>query len=551
MPFLILVSLLLGGSLCPAADQAPLRPGVSVSQTRLSLAEAVERALKANLEIEIEQTNRATAAESVTAARAYLDPSFRWLPSVESRNTPTGSLLAPASGKITERFFTQDFTFRQRTPFEGLVLQADFQNVRQSTNNPFVALNPFITPRLVVGASLPLLRDRKIDRERADLLIRRKQADLSDVTFDLRVIDVVTRVEQAYYDLVTVRADLDVVMESVSLAREQLDRTRRMIDSGTMAPVELAGAEAELERRQDSYLSTLNLLNQAEINLKTLIAAGRGDEIWRDIVVPISTEQVATPPDAAKDLADLTEAAVAQRAEFRALTVRKDVNETQRQLARNQDQVQFNLTGAYISSGLAGTLAATGNPFASSQEALVSRLNELSARAGLAPVPNGSVGGSLPDSLIGGYGQSLGNLFSGRYSTVQAGVALDWNWRNTAARSALAQTAITDRRLDLEKRQMEQGIQAQVRIALQSIATSRQRITAAEASARAAKEKLDSEVRLFQSGESTNFLVLTRQNELADSRRRVVAATQEFNRSVARFAFALGKSLEQYGLRTR
>ncbi|MEJ7605365.1 MAG: hypothetical protein WKF37_03650 [Bryobacteraceae bacterium] len=32
-------------------------------------------------------------------------------------------------------------------------------------------------------------------------------------------------------------------------------------------------------------------------------------------------------------------------------------------------------------------------------------------------------------------------------------------------------------------------------------------------------------VRLFQTGESTNFLVLTRQNEYADSRRREVVAS--------------------------
>ena len=48
------------------------------------------------------------------------------------------------------------------------------------------------------------------------------------------------------------------------------------------------------------------------------------------------------------------------------------------------------------------------------------------------------------------------------------------------------------------------NIEAQVRNALQSIQTARQRITAAEASERAAKEKLESESRLFQTGESTN-----------------------------------------------
>ena len=91
-------------------------------------------------------------------------------------------------------------------------------------------------------------------------------------------------------------------------------------------------------------------------------------------------------------------------------------------------------------------------------------------------------------------------------------------------------------------------MEAQVRNALQSISTSEQRVSAAEASAKAAKEKLDSETRLFQTGESTNFFVLTRQNELSDSRRRVVLATLELNKAVARLQLALGKTLQSHSI---
>jgi len=57
---------------------------------------------------------------------------------------------------------------------------------------------------------------------------------------------------------------------------------------------------------------------------------------------------------------------------------------------------------------------------------------------------------------------------------------------------------------------------------------------------------LQSEIRLFRSGESTNFLVLTRQNELADSQRRAVVAKLDFNKAVARVRKALGTTLETY-----
>lgn len=550
--FLFFLPGLLAWGQQPAPEFTPPRAGVGITQTRLSLQEAVERALRNNLEIEVERTAQAAAVETARGAQAYLDPSFRWLPSIENRNTPTSSAFAPASGKITENFFTQNFSFRQRTPYQGLTFQADFDNVRQSTNNPFVTLNPFITPRLVLSVALPLLRNREIDQERAQLMVRRRQVEGSDVAFELRVIDVIARTEQAYYDLAAVRADLDVVAESVSLARDQVERTKRFISSGTVAPVELAGAEAELERRQDTYFATINNLNIVENNLKLLIAAGSDDSIWNDILVPTSADRAKDPPESQSLIPDLVKAAVGRRPEFRSLDIRRDINEVERSLARNNSKIQVNLTGAYVSTGLAGTAVTTVNPFAESQVASLERLNELSRRAGLDPINLGSsIGGGVPSSFVGGYGQSLANLFGVKYSTFQGGVAFDWNWRNTAATSALAQTAISEKRLGLERRQLEQGVEAQVRNAMQSLSSAKQRIVAAEASARAAKEKLDSEVRLFQTGESTNFLVLTRQNELADSRRRLVQATLEFNKSVARLEQALGNTLGTHSIRLK
>ncbi|MDX1978875.1 MAG: TolC family protein [Bryobacteraceae bacterium] len=541
--FLLLTGLSLNGQ-----NLAPTRVGVGAAQTRLTLEEAAQMALKNNLEIEIEKTSQASAREAVKGARGFLDPLFQFQPSAESRDTPTGSVLASATGKISESFVGQNFRFRQRLPWQGASFRADFENLRQSTNNPFVSLNPFLTPRLTFGVSMPLWRDRLLDRERSELLIRRKQVDVSDVDFELRVIDVIARVELAYYDLVGAREDVAVSEESVKLAQEQLERTRRMIEAGSVAPVELAAAEAELERRKDTYFTMLGQVTAAENNLKQLLAGGRDHEIWKDEIIPTSTARSDGPKG--YELPDMVRTAVGKRAELRAIDLRKLVNDQQRDQAVNQTKPAVNLTAGYASSGLAGTLLTTDNPFSGFQTLVAQRVNELSQSAGLPALNTPSFGG-VPTAFVGGYGQSLANLFGAKYSTFQAGLSFDLTLRNQAAHSAVAQTAIAERRLALDRKRAEQIIEAQVRNALQSIETARQRTAAAEASARAAKEKLDSETRLFQTGESTNFLVLTRQNELADSRRRVVAATQEFNKSVARLALALGSTLESYQMRLR
>ena len=240
--------------------------------------------------------------------------------------------------------------------------------------------------------------------------------------------------------------------------------------------------------------------------------------------------------------------ALAQRPELKQVAERLAISSIEKDLNREQTKAQVNLFGNYSLNGLAGSLRPGDNPFSASNIPLYDRLNRLSALAGLpAFVPPS--GGSLPDFLVGGYGSTLGNLFSGRYQTVQVGVSMDMNLRNRTANAAVAQSAINERKLKLERTRTEQAIGAQVRNALQALETTRERIIAAGSSANAAREKLESEVRLFQTGESTNFFVLTRQNEFLDSRRREVLARLDFNKAAARLEQAIGETLKTRNFR--
>ncbi|MCS7314609.1 MAG: efflux RND transporter permease subunit [Bryobacteraceae bacterium] len=528
------------------SDHAP-RVGVGLVRRSLSLSEAVQAALRSNLDIELERVSVASARQGVKAAQGYLDPIFRWTPALESRNTPTSSILMGAGGRLSEHLMAQNFYWRLRLPWQGAALSLDFENARQSTSNPFVSLNPFVSSRLSLGVSLPLLRNRTLDRERAELRIRRRQLEGSEAEFEQRVTEVIARVEQAYWDLVAAREAVQVLGESVELAREQLARTRRMVESQTLAPVEISAAEAELERRVDSYYAGLNLLTEAENGLKLLLAGGREEALWAEEIVPSEVTMLEPPTD---DLRQAVATALDRRPELRALRARQQAARVQSELSAEMTKPQLNLLAGYANAGLAGSVSGRENPFSEASRISAMRLNELSALAGLPPVPVVSFGG-LPEVLVGGYGTALSNLFARRYQSLQAGLSLDLNLRNRAAEANLAQARLAERRLALEQARLEQAIEAQVRNALQALETARQRMRAAEASARAARDKLESEVRLFQAGESTGFMVLTRQNEYSDSRRREVVARLEANKAVSRLRQAMGLTLEAYGIRAQ
>ena len=531
---------------CSAADLPPTpRVGVGITEKRLTLAQAIEMALSNNLDIEVERSNTALAVTAVKGAFGSFDPTFRFEPGYQNANTPVGSALQGAGGRLAEDLLTQNFYYRQQLPWNGASVGVDFTNGRTATSNLFATLNPYINSQLIVSFTQPLFRNRLIDQNRATVKIRRKQVDISQKDFEIRVIDIITQVQQSYWDLVAARQNVEVQADAVELAAKQLAQNRRMVDSGTLAPVEIAASVSELESRRDSYYASIGTLTEAENVVKTLLLPDRHADMWNDQILPTDTRTVdiEEPEDLRQAVAD----ALKHRPEMAQIGLQKDSNKIQQQFNSDQVKPQINFVTSYASTGLGGALNLANNPLSSSFQPLYDRLNQLSAQAGLPPVTVSSLS-SVPSSLIGGVGNALSSVFAGDYRTVQVGLAVDFTGRNRTAQANYSSALITAKQLSYQQARIEQLIEAQMRNAMQEIQTARQRISAAEAAERAAKEKLDSETRLFETGESTNFLVLTRQNEYLTARQRAVVAHLDFNKSVARLEQAQGVTLTSHNI---
>ncbi len=523
------------------------RVGVA-GEMSLSLKEAVAMAVENNLDVRIQKTNVAIAQQGVAAAKGNFDPVLRWNPMVVSAITPAASVLQAPNGKLTDRSVTQNFSLIVPTEKNGFRFTGSFENQRNSTSNPFVGLNPYYSSRLRFGITQPLFRLRDMDASRAELLISRKQTDISATEYEVRLIAVVAAAQQAYWTLVAARQDVGVRQDAVRLAEEQLARDQRRIDAGNLAPVELAGTRAELERRRDSYLASVGAVTEAENQLKLLISPQRENEIWGRELVPTDTGNVSAP--SVSSLEEAVQSALAQRPEPKLVAMQVDIVAVNQRLNESLKLPQVDLVGEFSLSGLGGKQAPPLTFFSSIDHNLYNRVSALSQAQGLGPIVPPSISiPPLPGDLIGGYGTNLQNLFGGTYHTWQVGLNFDLNLKNRRAEASVAQSRLSAQRLQLQRAQTDQAIQSEVRNALQALDVARQRIRAAEASAKAAEERLASETRLFDNGESTDFLVLTRQNELADSRLREVVSRLDLNRALARLDLALGSTLQSFQIR--
>ena len=523
------------------------RVGIHGKQS-LTLKEAVELAVANNLDVQIQRVDVASTQENVNAARGAFDPTLRWSPNLNSAILPVASVLQAPDGKLFDRTITQDFSFSLPTTKNGLAFTTSFENFRNSTSNPFLGLNPYFSTQLRFGVSQPLLRSREIDAQRAELLVSKTQADISYAEYEMQLITVVNTTQQIYWTLLAARQDVEVRRDAVQLAEEQLARDERRIAAGTLAPVELAGTKAELERRRDSYLSSIGTLTEVENQLKVLLSPERGHPLWRQELVP-SDEGIVTTP-AIDSLDDAAQMALERRPELRLVDMQVDITRVQERLNRNLKLPRVDLVASYMFSGLAGNLAPPLAFFGQADTVLYNRVSQLAVASGLDPVspPDGGLP-PLPDSLVGSYGSAVGSLFGGGFRTWQVGLNVDLNFRNRRAEAETTTRRPAGDGLRLRPAQVEQAIESAVRNALQQISVARSRVRAAEASVEAAQERLASETRLFENGESTDFLVLTRQNELADSRLREVVSRLDMNRALAQLDVAVGMTLESFQIR--
>ncbi len=113
-------------------------------------------------------------------------------------------------------------------------------------------------------------------------------------------------------------------------------------------------------------------------------------------------------------------------------------------------------------------------------------------------------------------------------------------------RTAVAQVAIgkaEGRRLTAQQQSLEMMVEADVRNALQSVATARARLDSSLSARKFAEDQYASEQRQFRAGTSSVFLVLQRQTDLIVARSREIRAKADVGKASADLDRATARTL--------
>jgi outer membrane protein len=528
------------------APQKPLpelsRVGVDMNRQRpLSLREALSLALENNKDIEVARENVRIAEFDLLGAQGVYDPRLNTTAFYERIKSPISSFLSGGqNGSVTESGYTGNARFEGQSPFLGGNYRLDFSSERLNTNNQFTALNPQYPTALTFSYTQPLLRGLRIDNNRRQIQIARKNLSLTDSQFRQRAIDTITNVQRAYWDLAFSLRSLQVQRDAVSVAQTQLEHNKRLVQEGQLAPIDVVAAEAQISTYEQGVFNALEEVSRAENNLKNLIAENQKADIWTESLVPVDSVDLVVPE---VSLPEALKTAMENRPELQQSNVAREINQIDQRYFKDQTKPAIDLVGTYGLTGLAGSLSTSGvNPFTASSLLVRQRVDELSALAGLDPLPVVPPQVFSPD-LLGGLGQSLQGLLANRYSNFRVGVQISLPLRNRTAEAQLGRSLVEGERIGTQREQLEQTIQVDVRNALQAMRSSEARLRAAVSTREANEQQFASEQRKLDAGQSTVFLVLERQTALTEARGLELKAQTDLNKSIADLQRATGNAL--------
>ena len=201
----------------------------------------------------------------------------------------------------------------------------------------------------------PLWRGFKIDVNRAQFKISKKNQEITDVQLRQQIVATARAVRLAYWTLVGTRYNLGVAQASLDISRQTLRDNRTRVEVGTMAPIDVVGAEAEVARNEEAAIVAASQIDAAEDQLRALIFDPKLPEFWTmDLELADAPQLPQSRADV--DVEGAVKAAMEKRTDLIQLRKQLEIAQINLDLADNDSKPQINAVVNYGLNGLGGVL---------------------------------------------------------------------------------------------------------------------------------------------------------------------------------------------------
>lgn len=518
---LSLVATALSAQTTPATDAAARRTTEQVSAEtdrdasdaralRLSLNDALSTAMRNNLGVELQGYDYRMAGESLRSNYGIYD----WFGTATvERRSAEGAVISQAEPN-KQKVDLFNFGVQQNLPAGGNYA-VGLNTSRVETVGGFVGVSPAYRPNAFLSVNQPLLRNFGLDVTRRGILIARNTLGINREAFRTALMNTAEGVEQAYLNLIYSRRAVEVVKETLFLARDQARITQIRIDVGASAPLDILQPRVTIATQEEQLILAVARVRDAEDQLRALMNLPR--EEWDKPILP--TQDVTYTPMTVDQNAAVARA-LELRPELRQARLTTETRRVQYVYARNQRLPQLDLSVDYGLAGVGG------------------RSRDIDPDTGVV---------TIRDT---GLGDALSQVFANDFPSWTVGVQVGVPFTNIGARAEARRAQLNLESSKVEQEQTEQTVTLAVRAAARDVDTAARTIVASRTARDAAERNLEAERRRYENGMTTNFQVLQIQQQLSDSRVRELQALVGYNQAVAAYHRQVGDILEVRGIVT-
>lgn len=439
------------------------------SKLHLNLATAVRMALKKNFQIQVQSFSPQIAREELRSASGKFDPVFE---------------VNYTRGEDTVRLVRQSNS--AGTGLRGLAPWGLTWDIGYNTWD-----NVDFNPKWQAGLVQPLLRNFGPSANLAHIRIARRNEAISQWQVRQSVMDVITQIDYAYNELYFSEQSLRVAEQSQELARQLLDDNIRRAEIGTMSPLDITMARAQVAARHEAVILARSQMRDNEVVLHQLVS--------EDLEKILSTRVTIEPPPVVKakvDPAAGVKDALVWRPDYRQAILDLEKKHITLVYERNQALPRLDLVGSL-------NLLGVGREFAI----------------------------------------NLGSLVNTNDTNWSAGAVFSIPLPNREARGRVNAARLDDVRALLDLKRLEQEIIVRVDIAARQITTSTERINSTREARVLARETLDAGEQKLQAGTTATFEVLELQKKLAEAEEAELRAQTDYNKAVSEYDRVTGMTL--------
>lgn len=451
-----------------------------------------------------------------------LDPVFISSYSAGHRTRPQSNTITTGTTALTfdsqswNQAITQGFITGTSVSFGWNSDWFRSNNIRSDINPSFASnFQLQITQRLMQGFGIAV--------NNRNIVVARNNVRVSDLQFKLQVITTVAAIVNLYWDLVAFNEDLKVKQQALALAKKLYEDNKKQVEIGTLAPIEIVSAEAQVARRQQELTQAESALLQQETVIKNALSRTgvASPTVSNARIIP--TDRIRIPDvEPVVPIQDLVDTALAKRPDLEQSRINIDNAQIGLKGTKSQLLPSLDVNATFANNALSGSVNT---------------------------IPGSAIDPRLVDAFFtGGYGTSLSQLFRRNFPDYAIGFQLNIPLRNRSARADMAIDLLNIRQAELNLRRNINQLRVDVENAVIAIKNARARWEAARQERVLQEQTLDAEQKKYALGASTVFFVIQYQRDLAQAQSNEVASLADYAKSRVDLERVTGEVIENYNI---